>query len=83
MKVLAAVLALIVVIASASVHAASCDQVQAGIDTKIKANGVKSFTLDVVPSAEVKDQKVVGSCEGGSKKIVYARTIAAPPPGRR
>ena len=80
MKILAAVLVSITMIASASAHATSCDQVQAGIDAKIKARGVQSDTLDVVPAAEVKDQKVVGSCEGGSKKIVYARTPAVAKP---
>lgn len=80
MKILGAVLALITVIASASAHATPCDQVQAGIDARIKANGVKSYTLDVVPVSEIKDQKVVGSCEGGSKKIVYTRTPAPAKP---
>jgi hypothetical protein len=34
----------------------------------------------VVPATEVKDQKVVGSCEGGGKKIVYTRAPAAAKP---
>jgi hypothetical protein len=33
----------------------------------------ETFTLDVVPSADVKDQKVVGSCGGGESKIVYKK----------
>ena len=44
------------------------------IDARIKAKGVKTYSLDVVPAADVKDQKVVGSCEGGAKKIVYKRS---------
>lgn len=80
MKILGAVLALITVIASASAHATSCGEVQSGIGARIKARGVQSYTLDVVPAAEVKDQKVVGSCEGGSKKIVYSRTPAVAKP---
>jgi hypothetical protein len=51
----------------------SCDEVKAEIDAKIKAKGVKAFTLDVVGKEEVGDAKVVGSCEGGSKKITYKR----------
>lgn len=43
------------------------------IDAKIKSHGVKTYTLSVVPTAEVKDQKVVGTCESGAKKIVYKR----------
>ena len=80
MKILAAVSASLALIACASAHAASCDQVQAGIDAKIKAHGVQSYSLDVVAAADVKEQKVVGSCEGGSKKIVYTRAPAAAKP---
>ena len=50
----------------------SCDELKAEIEAKIKAKGVKSFTLEVV-AGDVKDGKVVGSCDGGAKKIVYKR----------
>ena len=51
-----------------------CDELKSEIEAKIKKNGVESFSLDVVDSAaEVKDAKVVGTCDGGSKKIVYKR----------
>lgn len=51
----------------------SCEDVKASIDAKLKAKGVKTFTLDIVANADVKDAKVVGSCEAGSKKITYKR----------
>jgi hypothetical protein len=51
----------------------SCEDLKAEIDAKLQAKGVKSYTLDVVPTDAIKDQKVVGSCEGGAKKIVYTR----------
>ena len=51
----------------------SCDDVKARIDGKLKAKGVKAFTLDIVPAADVKTEKVVGSCEAGAKKIIYKR----------
>ena len=58
---------------------ASCDSVKASIDAKIKANGVTSYTLDVVPAAQADTAgKVVGQCEG-DKKIVYTRGSAAAP----
>jgi hypothetical protein len=38
---------------------------------------VKEFTLTIVPNAEVKDQHVVGSCDGGTKKIIYQRGAPA------
>ena len=58
---------------------ASCDNVKASIDAKIKANGVSSFTLAVVPADKADAAgKVVGQCEG-DKKIVYTRGSAAAP----
>ncbi len=37
------------------------------------ANGVKAYVLDAVATADVGDKKVVGSCDGGTKKIDYLR----------
>ena len=59
---------------AASAFATPCDEVKSQIDTKVKGHGVKAYTLDVVAAADVKDQKVVGSCEGGKKKVVYKRS---------
>ena len=49
-----------------------CNELKSEIEAKIKSNGVKSFTLEIV-SGDVKEGKVVGSCDGGAKKIVYKR----------
>jgi len=51
----------------------SCDDLKAEIEAKVKAKGVKVFSLDIVAAGEVKDAKVVGSCDGGARKIVYKR----------
>ena len=51
----------------------SCEELKSEVDAKIKAKGVKSYTLEVVPNEDVKDGKVVGSCDGGAKKIIYTR----------
>ena len=51
----------------------SCDELKAEIEAKVKAKGVKAYTVDIVAAADVKDAKVVGSCDGGAKKIVYKR----------
>jgi hypothetical protein len=32
--------------------------------------------LDTIASDQIGDQKVVGSCDGGTKKIVYAKKSA-------
>lgn len=63
----------------------SCEELKSEIATKMEAKGVKNARLEVVANADVKDQKVVGSCEGGTKKITYQRGEAtaaeSPKPG--
>jgi hypothetical protein len=51
----------------------ACDELKSEIDAKLKAKGVKSYSLDIVPNEQVKDEKVVGTCDGGTKKIIYKR----------
>ncbi|WP_296184899.1 DUF1161 domain-containing protein [Pseudomonas sp. UBA1879] len=51
----------------------SCDDVKADIDAKIKAKGVASYTLEAVDKGSAADAKVVGTCDGGSKEMVYKR----------
>lgn len=51
----------------------SCDDLKGEIEAKIKKNGVEKFTLDVVEKDAQSDGKVVGTCDGGAKKIVYKR----------
>ena len=50
-----------------------CDELKSEIDAKLKEKKVEGYTLEVVANDDVKDQTVVGSCEGGTKKIVYKR----------
>ena len=71
MKTLIAVIALAVTTAPAYAQRKPCEELKAEIEVKIRNNGVKEFTLTIVPNAEVKDQQVVGSCDGGTKKIIY------------
>ncbi len=72
MKILIAIITLML-IATPALARKSCDELKAEIDAKIKSKGVKAYTLAIVPSGEVKEQKVVGSCDGGAKKITYTR----------
>ena len=52
-----------------------CEDLKAEIAKKLDANNVKSYSLDIVATDKVKDaEKVVGSCDGGTKKIVYSRS---------
>ena len=50
-----------------------CEELKAEIDAKLKAKGVAGYTLEIIPTDQVKDQKIVGSCDGGTKKISYSR----------
>jgi hypothetical protein len=50
-----------------------CDELKTEIESKLKEKGVQGYTLEIVPADQVKEEKVVGSCEGGSKKITYSR----------
>lgn len=51
-----------------------CEELKQEIEVKIQANNVASYTLEIVPNDDVQDQgMVVGSCDGGTKKITYQR----------
>jgi len=76
MKGLIAVVSLMLVVSPAWAQRKDCEELKAEIDAKIKANGVPAYTLEIVPTEDAekdKDAKVVGSCDGGTKKIVYKR----------
>lgn len=73
MKSMPIVFATASLLLAGSALAKSCDDVKADIGAKLDAKGVKGYTLDVVPADQAGDQKVVGTCEGGAKKIVYKR----------
>jgi hypothetical protein len=50
-----------------------CAELKGEIEAKIKKNGVEKFSLDIVDADAQADGKVVGTCDGGTKKIVYKR----------
>ena len=90
MKTLLAVAAVLILPACAyaqdtkSAPAASgpkaCEELKSEIAAKLDAKGVKSYSLDIVAKdADAGDAKVVGTCEGGTKKILYKKTAAAAP----
>jgi hypothetical protein len=61
--------------------AKDCNELKMEIAAKIEANGVKSYELNIVKNDEAKpDDKVVGTCGGGTMKIVYVRKDAEPAP---
>ena len=69
--IIAAALAL----AASSTFAAGkpCEELKTQIAAKLDAKNVTGYTLDIVDADKAGDAKVVGSCEGGAKKITYAK----------
>jgi len=69
--IVAAALAL----AASSTFAAGkpCEELKTEIAAKLDAKNVKDYTLDIVDADKAGDAKVVGSCEGGARKITYAK----------
>ncbi|MCT8469600.1 DUF1161 domain-containing protein [Chromohalobacter canadensis] len=62
----------------------ACDVLQDEIEAKIRANGVEDFALDIISSERVDEEgvreddalaggEVVGSCNGGTRKVIYRR----------
>ena len=79
MKVLLTIAAVLVVPACSFAQAPkACEELKTEIAAKLDAKGVKSYTLEIVAKdADAGDAKVVGTCEGGTKKIVYKKGEAA------
>lgn len=50
-----------------------CEELKGEIAAKLDGKGVTGYTLEIVAADQVGDKKVVGSCEGGEKKIVYSK----------
>ncbi len=74
MQPLIPTLALMLLAAGAQAAPKPCEELKEEIEVKIQAAGVPSYTLEIVANDEVTDQSmVVGSCDGGSKKIIYQR----------
>jgi hypothetical protein len=50
-----------------------CEELKSEIAAKLEAKGVKNYQLEIVATADVKGQNVIGSCEAGTKKITYKK----------
>jgi hypothetical protein len=58
---------------SAMAELKDCNELKDEIEKKIKGNGVASFTLTIVDKDADASGEQVGSCEGGTKKIMYEK----------
>jgi len=80
MKRFVSIAGLLLALTSAYGQAAKpCEELKTEIAKKLDAKGVKSYTLEIMAKDDKEgDGKAVGTCEGGTKKIVYTRTSTPP-----
>ena len=77
MKVFAATGVLLFVSVPAHAQAAKpCEELKDEITKKLDAKGVKWYTLEIVAKDKDAEGKVVGTCDGGTKKIIYSKSAA-------
>jgi Protein of unknown function (DUF1161) len=60
-------------------HAVGCEDLRAEVESKIRSTGVAQFTVSIVEASASAPGKVVGTCDQGSKKLLYtqAKSVAA------
>jgi len=56
---------------------ASCEELVASIEARIRANGVANFTVTAVDAAASAPGKQVGTCDVSRKKIMYLRASSS------
>ncbi len=81
MKSILAVVATLLIASPVLAQIKPCEELRSEIDAKIKANGVKDYSVEIVPNADVKENegKVVGSCNKSTQKIIYKRGVVPTP----
>ncbi|MBV8037066.1 DUF1161 domain-containing protein [Roseateles sp.] len=50
-----------------------CDELKAEIAAKLDEKGVQGYEITAVENDKVGDAKVIGSCDGGTRKLTYVR----------
>ncbi len=65
--------------AAAQAGPKNCDELKDEIAKKIEANGGVNPVLTIVDKGKEGDGKVVGTCGGGTKSILYEKGGAAAP----
>jgi hypothetical protein len=49
------------------------DELQRETAAKLDARGVQGYRLEIVTPEDTGDAKIVGSCQGGTRRITYIR----------
>lgn len=63
----------------ASAQRLECTVLLEQIEDKLHAKGVQNYRLELADIDEATEGKVIGSCNGGTKKVVYTRAVPVPP----
>ncbi|WP_339482403.1 MULTISPECIES: DUF1161 domain-containing protein [unclassified Pseudomonas] len=50
-----------------------CEELKSEIAAKLDGKGVSGYSLEIVEKGTATDGKVVGTCEGGTKEIIYKK----------
>jgi hypothetical protein len=64
---------LVLSLAPAFAQRKDCEELKKEIAAKLDAKNIKNYMLEIIPAADVKDEKVVGTCDLGTKRVVYKR----------
>jgi hypothetical protein len=54
-----------------------CEDLKTEISKKLDGKNVVNYTLAIVDKGKEGDGKIVGSCDGGSKSILYSRAASS------
>lgn len=73
MKKLMVALGLLSLAGGAFAAGKPCEELKRQIAAKLDAKGVSGYTLAIVDKGAAADGKIVGTCEGGTKEIVYKK----------
>lgn len=88
MRKVALIIGLILVASPALAERLECDTLKASVDARLQAKGVLSYTLEIEPItgsghtaetssavsvSKVNKGKVVGTCDGGTKRVIYTK----------
>jgi len=71
MKKLMVALGLLSLAGGAFAAGKPCEELKSEIAAKLDAKGVSGYSLEIVDKGAAAGGKVIGSCEGGAKEIVY------------
>lgn len=73
MKKTMLILSMLAFCASAQAEIKPCEELKEEIAAKLDAKGVLSYSLKVVPIDAEEEGRQVGTCDGGTMKIMYVR----------